>query len=107
MKFMDVDEMNNIAKKVIDKNMLGVLASNMKKYRLMFYEEYKKKGNGDNPYSTENIANVLGISRRHYTRLENVNCISKNISIEKLLILKEIYGISLDDFFVVNNTGDN
>ncbi len=107
MKFLNKEEMKRIANMVIDKDMLGVLASNMKRYRLMFYKEYKKNGVGDNPYSTENIADILGISRRHYTRLENVNCISKNISIEKLLILKEIYGISLENFFVIHNTGDN
>ncbi len=106
MKLLNTEEMKNIANRVIDKNMLRVLASNMKKYRLKFYNEYKKKGKGENPYSTENIADILGISRRHYTRLENANCISKNISIEKLLILKEIYDISLDDFFVIYNSVD-
>ena len=41
-------------------------------------------------------------TKKIYKRLENPNAITKNISIEKLLILSEIYNISLEDFFRSN-----
>ena len=79
------------------------IGKNLKKYRLSLYEQYKKLDKKtDNPYSSENIATLLDISRRHYKRLENPNYITKNISIEKILILSEVYNIPLEDFFKVN-----
>lgn len=95
--------MVEIAEKIKEKEMLKVLANNLKKYRLSLYEQYKKLDKKtDNPYSSENIATLLDISRRHYKRLENPNYITKNISIEKILILSEVYNIPLEDFFKVN-----
>lgn len=92
--------MVEIAEKIKEKELLKVLATNLKNYRLLFYKEYSKQNkNMDNPYSSENIASLLNISRRHYKRLESPGYITKNISIEKLLILSEIYNIKLDDFF--------
>lgn len=92
--------MVEIAEDIKEKEFLKVLANNLKKYRLSFYEEYNKLNKQiDNPYSSESIATLLDISRRHYKRLENPNCITKNISIEKLLILSRIYGITIEDFF--------
>lgn len=100
MRILEGYEMAEIAEKVKDKKYLCILAENLKKIRLSLYEEYKKiDKENDNPYSSENIASLLNISRRHYKRLENPKYVSKNISIEKLIILSEIYGIKVDDFF--------
>ena len=103
MKLLESYQMVEIAEKIKEKEMLKVLAKNLKKYRLSLYEQYKKLDKKtDNPYSSENIATLLDISRRHYKRLENPNYITKNISIEKILILSEVYNIPLEDFFKVN-----
>ena len=92
--------MVEIAESTKDKKILKILATNLKKYRLSLYEQYKQLNmQVDNPYSSENIASLLDISRRHYKRLENPNSITKNISIEKLFILSEVYQIPLEDFF--------
>ena len=103
MQLYEAYEMVEIAEKIKERKSLVILSENLKKYRLYLYEEYNKLKKGvDNPYSSENIASILNISRRHYKRLENPNAITKNISIEKLLILSEIYNISLEDFFRSN-----
>lgn len=100
MQLLEVWEMLEISEQVKSKKLLQVLAVNLMKFRLERYEKYKKLDkNVDNPYSSENIASLLNISRRHYKRLENPNYITKNISLEKLLILSEIYRIPLDNFF--------
>lgn len=100
MKLLESYQMIEIAEKIKDREILKTLAYNLKKYRLSLYEQYKQLNRQiDNPYSSENIASLLDISRRHYKRLENPNYITKNISIEKLLILSEVYEIPLDNFF--------
>lgn len=97
---LEMYEMLEIAEKIRKKNYYKILAQNLKKYRLKFYNEYRLlHKNIDNPYSSENIAHILSISRRHYNRLENPNYTDKNISIEKLLILCGIYGVTLESFF--------
>lgn len=102
MKLLESYQMVEIAENTKDKKILKVLATNLKKYRLSLYEQYKQLNKQvDNPYSSENIASLLDISRRHYKRLENSNAITKNISIEKLYILSEVYQVPLEDFFKV------
>lgn len=100
MELLESYQMVEIAEKIKDRKILKILANNLKKYRLSLYEQYKQQNRKvDNPYSSENIASLLDISRRHYKRLENPNYITKNISIEKLFILSEVYKIPLEDFF--------
>lgn len=103
MELLESYQMVEIAEEIKDKKLLKVLSNNLKKYRLLLYDQYKQLDKKvDNPYSSENIASLLDISRRHYKRLENPNSITKNISIEKLLILSEVYKIPLEDFFKVD-----
>lgn len=103
MELLESYQMVEIAEEIKDKKLLKVLSNNLKKYRLLLYGQYKQLDKKvDNPYSSENIASLLDISRRHYKRLENPNSITKNISIEKLLILSEVYKIPLEDFFKVD-----
>lgn len=79
-----------------------IICDNMKQLRLKHYEEYMKNNNGargfENPYSTENIANYLDMSKVHYKRLENRNDKNKNISLKNLIVLSLIYEIPLDEF---------
>lgn len=100
MKLLESYQMIEIAEKIREKEVLKIVSANLKKYRLSLYEKYSSlKKDVDNPYSSENIASMLNISRRHYNRLENPNYISKNLSIEKLVILSKIYDVPLEDFF--------
>lgn len=91
-------QMEEIAENVKNSNHSKTLAANLKKLRLKHYNEYKKLNSKiDNPYSLDNISSLLGISRRHYSRLENPNYTSKNITLEKLIILSKVYEVSIDD----------
>ncbi len=91
-------QMEEIAENVKNSNHAKNLAANLKKLRLEHYKKYKELNNKiDNPYSLDNISSLLGISRRHYSRLENPNYTSKNITLDKLIILSKIYEIKIDD----------
>lgn len=91
-------QMEEIAENVKNSNHAKNLAANLKKLRLEHYKKYKELNNKiDNPYSLDNISSLLGISRRHYSRLENPNYTSKNITLDKLTILSKIYEIKIDD----------
>ena len=95
-----LDEQVNKIKE--DKTYRNVICRNIKKFRLEYYNEYKKQ-NGNargfyNPYSVDNISYLLDMSKVHYKRLESENDINKHISLDKLIILREIYDKSLDDF---------
>ena len=95
-------QMVEIAENVKNSNFEKTLASNLKKLRISHYNEYKNLNNKiDNPYSLDNISSLLGISRRHYSRLENPNYTSKNITLDKLIILSKIYEIKIED--LINN----
>ena len=75
------------------------ICENMRKFRKEKYDKFKQKNKGvENPYSVDNIAELLGISKVHYKRLENVNDKCKHINLDKLIRLSIIYEKSLDDF---------
>ncbi len=80
---------------------------NIKFYRQKLYKMYKEQYKGaeglNNPYSTENISSYLGMSKVHYKRLENKNDKCKFISLDNLIKLSYIYGITLDDFLKNND----
>ncbi len=99
MELFESYQMEEFVDTIKNSNIQEIIAENIKNLRLEHYQLYKKKKKGiDNPYSTENIASLLDISKRHYTRIENPKYTTKNINIEKLLILSKIYNKSLDYF---------
>lgn len=99
-KLKEAYEMEEIALKIKERNYSIILARNLKDIRIKHYKAYDSLNKKlSNPYSAENIAGLLDISKRHYNRIESENDTVKNISIDKLLILREIYNVSLDDFF--------
>ena len=105
MQIKQAYQMEEIAENVKNSNFEKILASNLKKLRLNHYNEYKTLNSKiDNPYSLDNISSLLGISRRHYSRLENPNYTSKNITLDKLIILSKIYEVQIDD--LINNNFD-
>jgi len=94
---LEMYQMLEISENIKKMNYTKIVSQNLRKYRLEFFNKYKMlHKNIDNPYSSENIAHILNISRRHYSRLENPNYINKNITIDKLLVLSRIYGITLE-----------
>ena len=85
-----------------NKSYRNVICRNIKKFRIEYYNEFKNQ-NGNargiyNPYSVDNISYLLDMSKVHYKRLESETDINKHISLDNLMILKEIYDKSLDDF---------
>lgn len=83
------------------------ICMNMKKFRHEKYEIYRVNNNGargaKNPYSPQNIASYLGISERHYKRLENPNEKCKYLSLVNLMKLGYIYHKELSDFIKMHN----
>ena len=75
------------------------ICSNLKRIRKQKYKEFKEicKSNTINPYSTENLAALLGYNHNYYKRFESDNDSTKKIPIEKLLIIITIFDITLDD----------
>jgi len=80
---------------------------NMKKFRMEKYENYRVNNNGargsKNPYSSQNIASYLGISERHYKRLENPNEKCKHLSLVNLIKLCYVFHKELSDFIQIHD----
>lgn len=83
------------------------ICMSMKKFRKDMYNLYLSQNKGargaKNPFSTQNIASYLGISDRHYKRLENPNEKCKHLSLENLMKLCYVYHKELSDFIKINN----
>lgn len=103
MQIKQAYQMEEIAEQVRTSHYSKKLAANLKQLRIAHYKQYQSLNNAiDNPYSLDNISSLLEISRRHYSRLENPNYTTKNITLEKLIVLSKIYDISIDD--LINKT---
>lgn len=78
------------------------ICMNIKNFRKQKYDEYKKQNKGangiNNPFSTENVASYLGISKVHYKRIENPKEKFKFITLENLIKLGYIFNKELTDF---------
>lgn len=84
-------------------NYATIICKNMRQFRKEKYNEFKSEHKGEeNPYNVDNIAELLGISKVHYKRLENPNDKCKHINLDKLITLSIIYGKKLDDFLKDN-----
>lgn len=105
-----VEEMYQILERLEEINLYEnkmFICMNMKKYRLEKYEIYRINNNGargiKNPYSPQNIASYLGISERHYKRLENPNEKCKNLSLVNLIKLCYVFHKEPSDFIKIYN----
>ena len=62
-------------RKLWSRKYIITIKKKIKKYRLELYNKYKKEYNKrrryDNPYSTVNISDYLGISNSYYQKIEN------------------------------------
>ena len=75
------------------------ICHNIKLIRKQKYKEFKIICNSNtiNPYSTENLAALLGYNHTYYKRFESDKDSTKKIPFEKLLIIITVFDITFDD----------
>lgn len=78
-KLNDIEDEEEIYQKI---------CRNIKRVRLIRYHEFKEKAEPSaiNPYTSENIASLLGYSHTHYKRFESEN--DKTIKIPLIRIIQ-------------------
>ncbi len=79
----------------------SIICKNIKKIRKKLYEENKyiyKDNKKNNPYSTENVAELLGITYEYYKRLESFDK-TKPISLKLVLKITELFNSKIEDLF--------
>ena len=80
----------------------ATICKNIKRIRKELYEEnktYYKENNLTNPYSSQSIAELLGISHEYYKRLKSFDK-SKPISIKLFLKVVVLFNRNINDFFI-------
>lgn len=78
----------------------ATICKNIKKIRRNLYDETKyfyKKNNLKNPYSSQSVAELLGISHEYYKRLENFDK-TKPISIKLFLKVAVLFDKDVSEF---------
>ncbi len=78
----------------------ATICKNMKRIRRELYDESKyfcKEHNIRNPYSTQSVSELLGISYEYYKRLESFDK-SKPISIKLLLKVMVLFDQDISEF---------
>lgn len=81
-------------------NYQATICKNIKRIRKSLYEENKyfyKENNLKNPYSSQSVAELLGISHEYYKRLESFDK-TKPISIKLFLKVVVLFDRDVNDF---------
>lgn len=81
-------------------NYQATICKNIKRIRKSLYEDTKyfyKENNLKNPYSSQSIAELLGISHEYYKRLESFDK-TKPISIKLFLKVVVLFDKDIGDF---------
>ena len=100
MRLLEFYEMQEIVEEYKNSNYNSTVSKRVKQLRTRFFEEYKNIKKGlDNPYSMDSIAYLLGITPRHYKKLESTTYNKNNFNDDKLLILSKIFGVHMEDFY--------
>lgn len=76
------------------------ICKNIKKFRKELYEEnkqYYKDNNLKNPYSSQAVSELLGISHEYYKRLESYDK-TKPISIKLFFKIVELFNKDVSEF---------
>lgn len=85
-----------------------IICKNLRKFRLELYDKYKEYNKCaeryENPYSIENVAAYLNLSKTHFKRLENENDINKNITLCNLVKLSIIFDKDIADFLKIRKS---
>lgn len=99
---MSIDNYDVLQEKVSKVNtdeMYATICSNIKKFRLEKYEEFKSRNSQSmlNPYSTENVAALLDYNHNHYKRFESAGDSTKKIPLNKLAKIAIILDKTIDE----------
>ena len=100
MVTMGYQQLQEIVSTVDKEKLFRVICRNIKKYRIEKYNEFKNSNShfSLNPYSSENIAALLDYNHNHYKRFESDKDSTKQIPLDKLVMLSIILDKKLDDF---------
>ena len=96
----DFHSLQESVSKIETNSLYITICKNIKKFRLEKYHEFKTSNNSSsiNPYTSENITELLDYNHNHYKRFESENDSTKRIPLEKLVKLSIILDKSIDDF---------
>lgn len=100
MVIYDFQKLKKLVTSFDKEKMYTNICKNIKKFRLQRYNEFKKGNYSStiNPFSTENIAELLEYNHTHYKRFESENDNTKIIPFDKLVKLSIILDVKLEDF---------
>lgn len=95
------DEIKSLVSEVKKDEIYINICKNMKKFRLEKYNEFKLNHNSKelNPYSSQNIAELLDCSFNYYKRYESETDPTKKIPLIKLIKLSIILDKPIEDFY--------
>ena len=102
---VDFNELYKEVSKINKKDMYITICRNIKKFRLERYNEFKKHNNLNtiNPYSTQNIAELLDYNHNHYKRFESETDSVKMIPLDKIFKLSIILDKDIAELFKKDN----
>lgn len=101
-KCFTYEQLQNKLSGINQEYLYRVICRNVKQYRLMRHREFKRSyyGVSDiNPYTTENIAALLGYNHTYYKRFESETDETKSIPLFKLFELSVILDVGIENFF--------
>ncbi len=100
VEIVDYEKLQIIVSKINKEEIYRRICSNVKKYRLEKYYEFKRNSSakGINPYTTENISSLLDYNHNYYKRFESENDETKVIPLIKLIKLSHILDKDISDF---------
>lgn len=83
-----------------DDKLNETICRNLRRIRVERCSEFKKTMNNGviNPYTSENIASLLGYSHTHYKRYESENDKTKKIPLIRLIQLAIILDVPIEEF---------
>lgn len=99
-KMLSFEELQNKMANFNLSNYQATICKNIKKIRKELFDDYKaycKEHNLKNPYSSQSIAELLGISHEYYKRLESFDK-TKPISIKLFLKVVVLFDKDINDF---------
>lgn len=99
MKIYNYQQLQDMIYPIDKEELYFKVCRNIKRIRQERYEQFKKEYNNYslNPYTTENIADLLGYNHNHYKRFESETDKTKRIPLNKLIILTIILDTTLDE----------
>lgn len=101
MKNQTFQELQKVMKNFNLSTYQALICKNIKIIRKSLYnetKEYYKENNLKNPYTSQSVAELLGISHEYYKRLESFDK-TKPISIKLFLKIAFLFDKNIEEFF--------